>query len=359
MAIIDMLSLMDKHLYKYILVGCGAIAPRHIREILRTGTLAAVCDPDPERLSEYMNRYQVPGYASFDAMMSTGIPADIVVLCTPNGYHAGQSIQAMQSGYHVICEKPMALSSTDAAQMLAIAKQTNKLLSIVKQNRFNGPILQLQQWISSGEAGHVYSISLNCLWNRDHHYYTSSTWRGTKELDGGILYTQFSHYIDFLYWIFGEVTEIKHLASNVCHREIIEFDDQGVAILQFESGAIGTIHYSINAFEKNMESSLTILAEHGSIRIGGLSANLIEYQHKSGPAFSAPDTIPQINQYPHYAGSVSNHHFVYDQVLQGLQSGNYQVQSAYEAMKTVELIERIYACSPCLQDRQASDKVRN
>ncbi|MBK6388988.1 MAG: Gfo/Idh/MocA family oxidoreductase [Saprospiraceae bacterium] len=338
--------MMDTPLYKYILVGCGAIAPRHIREILRTGTLTAVCDTDPERLSEYMTMYHIPGYASFDTLMSAGLTADIVVLCTPNGYHASQSIQAMQQGYHVICEKPMALKSKDAALMLAVAKQTNKSLSIVKQNRFNGPILQLQQWIASGASGQVYSLSMNCLWNRDTHYYTSSTWRGTKELDGGILYTQFSHYIDFLYWIFGEVIEIKSLASNVCHREIIDFDDQGVAILRFESGVLGTIHYSINAFEKNMESSLTVLAEHGSIRIGGLSANTIEYQHKSGSAFSIPDTTTHINQYPNYAGSVSNHHFVYDQVLNGLQSNVYNVQSAYEAMKTVELIERIYALSP-------------
>ncbi|MBK6480962.1 MAG: Gfo/Idh/MocA family oxidoreductase [Saprospiraceae bacterium] len=130
---------------------------RHIREILRTGTLTAVCDTDPERLSEYMTMYHIPGYASFDTLMSAGLTADIVVLCTPNGYHASQSIQAMQQGYHVICEKPMALKSKDAALMLAVAKQTNKSLSIVKQNRFNGPILQLQQWIASGASGQVYS----------------------------------------------------------------------------------------------------------------------------------------------------------------------------------------------------------
>jgi predicted dehydrogenase len=168
---------MDTPLYKYILVGCGAIAPRHIREILRTGTLTAVCDTDPERLSEYMTMYHIPGYASFDTLMSAGLTADIVVLCTPNGYHASQSIQAMQQGYHVICEKPMALKSKDAALMLAVAQQTNKSLSIVKQNRFNGPILQLQQWIASGASGQVYSLSMNCLWNRDTHYYTSSTWQ--------------------------------------------------------------------------------------------------------------------------------------------------------------------------------------
>ncbi|MEO5581238.1 MAG: Gfo/Idh/MocA family oxidoreductase [Saprospiraceae bacterium] len=327
-------------MYKFILVGCGSIAPRHIREIMRVGTLAAVCDTNHERLAEYINLYKVKGFRSFEEIWSVPVEADIIVLCTPNGLHASQSMMALEHGCHVICEKPMAIHSKDALAMLQSAKKWNKSLTIVKQNRFNGPIIQLKEWISSGASGQVYSISMNCLWNRSEAYYTSSIWRGKNDLDGGILYTQFSHYIDFLYWIFGEVSDIYSLSSNVHHQGVISFADQGVVSLKFSSGVLGTIHYSINAYEKNMESSLTVLAEHGSIRVGGLSCNLVEYQQTSVPPFTSHET--SFNEYPAYSGSSSNHHFVYDHVLKGLDSGEFDSQSAFEAMKTVELIERIY-----------------
>ena len=328
---------------RFILVGCGSIAPRHIKEIMRVGSLVAVCDINPERLSDYMNTYHVKGYSSFEEVINENNFADIIVVCSPNGYHAGQSIAAMQHGYHVICEKPMAIKSEEAKAMLEVALLNNRSLTIVKQNRFNGPIVQLKEWISSGDSGQVYSISMNCLWNRNNEYYSNSTWRGTIALDGGILYTQFSHYIDFLYWIFGEVDEIKSIHSNVHHQGLIQIADQGVVALHFKSGVIGTLHYSINAFEKNMESSLTVVAENGNVRVGGLSCNEIEYQHKSGEPFSTPNDAVYLNQYPSYAGSSSNHHFVYDHVLNGIKLGAYDSKSAFEAMKTVELIERIYA----------------
>lgn len=329
-------------MFRYILVGCGAIAPKHIREIQRTGLLVAVCDTDPARLSEYMHTYHVPGSTSFNELIRKKIEADIVVICTPNGYHASQSIEAMQHGYHVICEKPMAILSKDASNMLQVAEELDRSLTIVKQNRFNGPIVQLKDWITSGKSGKIFSISMNCLWNRNDAYYTSSNWRGTTELDGGILYTQFSHYIDFLYWIFGEVDEIKSLSSNVHHHRVMSLADQGVVVLKFNSGPLGTLHYSINAYEKNMESSLTVLAERGSVRIGGLSCNTFEYQHVSGASFINSSTTTEFNQYNAYSGSSSNHHFVYDHALKGIASGSYDTQSAFEAMKAVELIERIY-----------------
>ncbi len=264
-------------------------------------------------------------------------------MCTPNAFHASQTIDALRQGYHVLCEKPMSLHSKDAEEMIQLAREQHRLLMIVKQNRFNTPMVQLKQWIETGQSGKLYSFSLNCLWNRNKDYFQSSPWHGTTEIDGGILYTQFSHYIDFCIWLFGDIQAVQSFQSNAAHVGITAFDDQGVALLKFESGLIGTLHFSINSFEKNMESSLTLLAEHGSIKIGGSACNEMEYQHKSGEPFSKMQTAIPVNEYGKYRGSASNHHLVYDHFIQCLLHNDKNEKSLHEAKKTIELIERIYA----------------
>jgi len=310
------------------------------------GQLIAVYDTDQQKAGRLGHQYSVPAFYSFETIMQAKLKADVMVICTPNGLHAEQTIAALNQGYHVLCEKPMALTGTDGQRMLAVAKETNRLLMIVKQNRFNPPILRLKQWIESGASGQVFSYSLNCLWNRNPEYYTSSFWRGTLDLDGGTLFTQFSHYIDFLYWLFGQPQEIRGYRSNLAHRDIIQFEDQGSVSLSYPSGLTGCIHYSINCFEKNMESSLTVLAQNGSIRIGGPSCNTIEYQCIKNDYWQSEEETPGANRYGSYTGSVSNLHLVYKQLLQALKQDHYNYQGAFEAMKTVELIEKIYRHSP-------------
>lgn len=326
----------------FILIGCGAIAQKHMEQIRQLGRLVAICDIDQLKVQQLGQQLGVPAYSSFDELLKAAPKADVVVICTPNGFHAAQSILALNQGYHVLCEKPMALKSEDGLAMLDAAKQAKKLLMIVKQNRFNMPIQRLKQWIEAGASGQLYSFSLNCLWNRNHEYYTSSSWRGTLDLDGGTLYTQFSHYIDFLYWLFGQPLEIHGFRTNLAHQDIIQFEDQGTVSLAYSNGLTGSIHYSINSFEKNMESSLTVLAQHGSIRIAGLSCNNIEYQNIKNDYWQINDESTETNRYGTYTGSMANHQHVYKQFLNTLGQTPYNYQGAYEAMKTVELIEGIY-----------------
>lgn len=326
----------------FILIGCGNIAHKHITQIQSLGHLVAIFDTDHHKTIQLGQQHQVPAFHSFEELLAAGLDAEIMVICTPNGFHAQQTISSLDHGYHVLCEKPMALNSRDGMSMLEAAQKAGRMLMIVKQNRFNPPIQRLKQWIESGASGQLYSYSLNCLWNRNPAYYTSSSWRGTLELDGGTLYTQFSHYIDFLYWLFGDPKEIQGFRSNQAHQDIIQFEDQGTVSLSYSSGLTGGIHYSINSFEKNMESSLTILAQNGSIRIGGPSCNLIEYQSIKNDYWQMEEESPETNRYGSYTGSMSNHHLVYKQFLQAIKQNPFNYQGAFEAMKTVELIEEIY-----------------
>ncbi len=240
------------------------------------------------------DKYNVPWFGSLQEMLGRVPTLDVVSVCTPNGLHAEHSIEALKSGKHVLCEKPMALSVSDCTAMINAAERANKRLFIVKQNRFNPPVMAVKDLIDQGKLGKIYSVQLNCFWNRNADYYKNS-WKGTKDLDGGTLYTQFSHFIDLLYWFLGDVKSLNAFTGNFDHQGLIEFEDTGVVTLEFLNGAIGTINYTVNAFKKNMEGSLTIFAEKGTIKIGGQYLNELEYQSLEGdPISDLPPAIPPI-----------------------------------------------------------------
>ena len=226
-------------------------------------------------------KYKVSAFESLEEMLSANPDLDVVSVCTPNGLHAEHSIQALKAGKHVLCEKPMAISVKDCSAMIHAAERANKRLFIVKQNRFNPPVVAVKDLIDQGKLGKIYSVQLNCFWNRNAEYYKNS-WKGTKDLDGGTLYTQFSHFIDLLYWFLGDVESVDAFTGNFDHQGLIEFEDTGVVILKFLTGAIGTINYTVNAYKKNMEGSLTIFAEKGTVKIGGQYLNELEYQSLEG-----------------------------------------------------------------------------
>jgi len=235
----------------------------------------------------------------------------------------------------------MALSVSDCSAMIHAAERANKRLFIVKQNRFNPPVIAVKELIDQGKLGKIYSVQLNCFWNRNSEYYKNS-WKGTKDMDGGTLYTQFSHFIDLLYWFLGDVSSVAAHTDNFDHKGLIEFEDTGVVILKFLSGAIGTIHYTVNAFKKNMEGSLTIFAEKGTIKIGGQYLNELEYQSLEGDAITnlPPGNPP--NNYGQYFGSMSNHDKVYQNLVSVLSGKGAIATSGMEGLRTVEIIEKIY-----------------
>jgi predicted dehydrogenase len=330
-----------KHAFKFGIVGCGRIAQRHAEHIVNVGVLSAVCDIDPKKATSLSEKYKVPGFNNLDDMLTANPDLDIVSVCTPNGLHAAHSIQALKAGMHVLCEKPMAISVTDCSAMIHAAERANKRLFIVKQNRFNPPVMAVKDLIDEGRLGKIYSVQLNCFWNRSPDYYKNS-WKGTKDLDGGTLYTQFSHFIDLLYWFLGDVESVHSQIGNFEHQGMIEFEDTGVAILKFLNGAIGTINYTVNAYKKNMEGSLTLFAEKGTIKIGGQYLNELEYQSLEGdPISNLPPGNPP-NNYGQYVGSMSNHDKVYQNLVDVLSGQGSIATSGMEGLKTVEIIEKIY-----------------
>jgi UDP-N-acetyl-2-amino-2-deoxyglucuronate dehydrogenase len=323
------------------LVGCGRIGQRHAEHIITYGKLVAVCDIDKNKADALATQYGCAAYYSLENLLKNESAINIISVCTPNGLHAAHSIAALNRGYHVLCEKPLAISVYDSGEMIKAAERANKRLFVIKQNRFNPPVVAVKECIDKGILGKIYSIQLSCFWNRNAAYYQNS-WKGTLALDGGTLYTQFSHFIDLLYWMFGDVNTVAAYTHNYAHQGVIEFEDTGVAILQFYSGVIGSINYTVNAHQKNMEGSLTIFGEKGTVKIGGQYLNELEYQNIEGYEIKNLPTGNTANNYGTYQGSMSNHDKVYQNVINVLEGNEVISTSGFEGLKTVEIIDKIY-----------------
>lgn len=328
----------------FLLIGCGRIAQRHAEHINNVGKLIAVCDIDESKAKQLAKTYNCNYYISVQDMLLKENTAQVASICTPNGLHAQHSILALNAGFHVLCEKPMALTASDCGAMIQAAERNNKRLFAIKQNRFNPPVAAVKDIIEKGILGKIFSIQLNCFWNRGNDYYANS-WKGTNELDGGTLYTQFSHFIDLLYWMIGDVQKAMAIMDNFNHKGIIEFEDTGAIVLQFSNGTIGTINYTVNSYQKNMEGSLTIFAENGTVKIGGQYLNELEYQNIKDYQITNLPEGNKPNNYGNYVGSMSNHDKVYKNVIDVLQNGASITTSAFEGLKTVEIIEKIYAAA--------------
>jgi predicted dehydrogenase len=326
---------------KFGIVGCGRIAQRHAEHIAAKGELIAVCDVVKEKADAMAAKYGAKAYYDEAQMLSENKEIDVISICSPNGLHAAHAIMALNQGFHALCEKPMALSARDCGEMIKAAERTNKRLFAIKQNRFNPPVEAVKRVMDEGRLGKIYSVQLSCFWNRNPDYYHNS-WKGTLKLDGGTLYTQFSHFIDLLYWLVGDVKAVRAFMGNYAHQGIIEFEDTGVVILQFDNDAIGTINYTVNSYGKNMEGSLTIFAEKGTVKIGGQYLNELEYQQIEGYKIGDLPEGNKANNYGNYQGSMSNHDKVYDNLIGVLQNNAAISTSSFEGLKTVEIIEKIY-----------------
>lgn len=325
----------------FAIVGCGRIAQRHAEHINNKGVLKAVCDIDKSKADAMAAKYNAKAYYSLEALVDAEKEIDVLSVCSPNGLHAQHAITGLKNGFHVLCEKPMALTSSDCGEMIKASERANKRLFAIKQNRFNPPVEAVKKIIDEGRLGNICSVQLSCFWNRNPDYYQNS-WKGTRKLDGGTLYTQFSHFIDLLYWMVGDVKSVKAFTGNYLHQGIIEFEDTGVVILEFTNGAIGTVNYTVNSYQKNMEGSLTIFGEKGTVKIGGQYLNELEYQNIEGYKIENLPEGAKANNYGNYQGSMSNHDKVYDNLIEVLQNNAAISTSSFEGLKTVEIIEKIY-----------------
>ncbi len=326
---------------KFAVVGCGRIGKRHIEHIENLAELVAICDVDSDVTDNLNINPNSLVFNSLEEMLDAKLDIDLISICSPNGLHAQMSIDCLNSGYSVLCEKPLALSLIDAGRMIESAEKNNRRLFVVKQNRFNPPVSAVKSLLNSESLGKVFNVQLNCFWNRNEDYYANS-WKGTLDLDGGTLYTQFSHFIDLLYWFAGDVSEVHGFSDNYLHEGIIEFEDTGVVCLKFKNGAIGTINYTVNAFNKNMEGSLTIFGTKGTVKIGGQYLNELEYQSIDGIQIENLPEGNSPNNYGNYVGSMSNHDLVYKNIIDVIENNAPIEASAFDGYMSIKLIEKIY-----------------
>jgi predicted dehydrogenase len=331
-------------MYKFAIVGCGRIAHRHAENILRVGELKAVCDIDTGKADEFASVYDSKAYYSIDELLKEETEIDIISVCSPNGLHAEHSIKSLQGGKHVLCEKPMCITMEAGWSMMDTAHFFRRKLYVVKQNRFNPPVQFVKKLLSGNKLGRILSFQVNCYWNRPQQYYEGG-WRGSKTLDGGLLYTQFSHFIDILHWFLGDVDEVKGIKKNFELRNNLEFEDTGVAILKMKNGAIGNINYTINSYKKNVEGSVALFGEKGSIKIGGEYLNTIEWQNLDENLHYENTVFTIANNYGFYEGSMSNHDKVYNELIKALDNTSNELPKANDALKTVEIIHKIYKAS--------------
>ena len=260
----------------------------------------------------------------------------------PNALHARQAIDCLNAGAHVVLEKPIALSTADCKQILTTATANDKHVFCVMQNRYSAPMQWLRQLMQDNVLGKVYMVDVHCYWNRDKRYYTGNTWHGT-DVDGGTLFTQFSHYIDLLYWLFGDVQNIQARFANYNHKGMIEFEDTGTVQFDFTNGGHGSLSYSTAVWDKNMESTLVVVAENGTVKIGGQYMDKVEYCHISN--YELKENISkQTISIADYTGAKANHYFVMQNVVDVLNDSAKNITTnADEGTKVVEIIERIYA----------------
>ena len=335
---------------RFAVVGCGHIGKRHAEMIAREegAELVALCDIMPlEKLN--IPAYNVPFFNDLNDMLKSDCAIQVVNICTPNGLHAEMALAAMKAGYHVVIEKPMALKALDAENIIYTGMQCRRQAFCVMQNRYSPPSVWIKEIVESGRLGKIYMVQLNCYWNRDERYYLPDSWHGTKTLDGGVLFTQFSHFIDMMFWLFGDITDIQARFADFNHAELTDFNDSGIVSFRFrENDTIGSLNYSTSVWDKNLESSLLIIAENGSVKIGGQYMDKVEYCHIKD--YVMPELAPTNpgNDYGAYKGSAQNHHFVIRNVVDVLsEKPSYTISTnALEGMKVVEIIERIYKAIP-------------
>ena len=331
---------------RFVVCGLGHIGRRHAALVSRqTGAvLVAFIDVRADLLPGLATEFPgVPLFLSLADYLLHGPTADVLTVATPNGLHAPQAVAGLRHGLHVVVEKPLALTTADAIAIVQTAEQTGRLVFGVMQNRYSPPAAWLKQVHDEGRLGQVFLVQLNCFWNRDARYYQPGGWKGTQALDGGTLFTQFSHFVDLLHWVFGDITNISARFRDFTHAGLTEFEDSGLITFDLVRGGSGTLSYSTAVWDRNLESSLTVVAERGSLRIAGQYMDKVEYCHLENYALpELPPTNPA-NDYGAFQGSAANHVQVIENVVNTLQHRGTATTNAREGLKVVEIIERIYA----------------
>jgi len=329
---------------RFAVVGCGNIGSRHLAviEAEPEAELAALCDIDQSKVAKYCNLFPgVAGFAGIEDLLREA-DVDVVTICTPHYLHAEMSVLVARSGRHVLVEKPMALHAADCELMIDAARDGGVNLMVVKQNRYNVPVALLKQALDDGRFGRVLMSQCNVIWNRYPGYYSQSPWLGRKEYEGGALYTQVSHFLDLMIWMFGPLVGASAMTETMMHA--IDIEDGGAATLRFENGTIGSLFWTTCAYSRNLEGSILVVGESGIAKVGGTYLNRLEHWNVEG--FPVPDTLrfdDRPNSYGKYQGTSSNHDKVIRDVVRLVRGQGGSVVMGDEGRLTVSAIEMIYS----------------
>ncbi len=326
---------------RFAIVGFGNIGRRHAEHIQNNPDtdLVAVCDLDPALIEKLPKGIQF--FTNIQELLQANI-ADVLCVCTPNYLHEPHTIAGLQADMHVVVEKPMALSVQECNNMIAASAQTGKTIFAVKQNRYNPPVQEVKKLVSQHGLGQVFMVQVNCFWNRGDNYYNGSPWRGTKDKDGGCLFTQFSHFVDILYYLNGTIDNVHGKVCNYAHKHNTQVEDTGSFVMGATNGAIINFNFTTCTYQSNMEGSITIFGELGTVKIGGQYLNTIEYQKLSMPALPNINISAKANDYGLYQGSMSNHDKVIQNVVDVLHHNLPIMTSAEEGREVVRIIEQMY-----------------
>jgi UDP-N-acetyl-2-amino-2-deoxyglucuronate dehydrogenase len=342
---------MKKHdKIRFAVVGCGYIGKRHASMIQGNPAceLVALADVKPyEKLG--LDAYsEAKFFNSFDELLASSLEIDAIAIASPNGLHEEHALKALERGCHVVIEKPMSLTKAGCEKIIFKALQKHKQVFCVMQNRYSPPSVWLKEVLENGALGKIFMVQINCYWNRDDRYYKPdakgrpTSWHGTKELDGGTLFTQFSHFIDLMYWYFGDITNIQAKFNDFTHKTTTDFEDSGFVSFDFVDGGMGSLNYSTAIWDKNLESSITVIAEKGSAKVGGQYMNEVEYCHIKDYTMPTLAEANPPNDYGPYKGSAANHHYIYENIVDVVKGEGTITTNALEGMKVVDIIERIY-----------------
>ncbi|HRP69101.1 MAG TPA: Gfo/Idh/MocA family oxidoreductase [Turneriella sp.] len=333
---------------RFALVGAGRIAANHfgaIEKLANECELVDVCDVDKAALDAAVSKTGAQGHLSLTAMLQS-TTADAVILTTPSGLHPRQAIEVAQSGRHVVSEKPMATQWQDGLAMVRACDDAGVRLFVVKQNRRNATLQLLKKAVTQGRFGRIYNVALNVFWTRPQDYYDAASWRGKWEFDGGAFMNQASHYIDLLGWLIGPVESV--MAYTATQARNIEAEDSGVAAIRWRNGAMGTLNVSMLTYPKNLEGSITILGEKGTVRVGGVAVNEIQ-EWQFVDKRPEDDEIKNAN-YATTSVYGFGHPLYYDNVIQTLRGKAEPETDGREGLKSLELLIAMY--------RSARDGVR-
>jgi len=332
-------DLKDRRI-RFALTGCGRIAANHLASLEKhaeRAELVGIADIDPEIRAQVAAKYNVPTFERHREMLDSVKP-DIVVLTTPSGLHPQQAIAAAQRDVHVMTEKPMATRWADGRAMVDACDEAGVHLFVVKQNRRNATLQLLKEAVNKNRFGRIYSVSINVFWTRPQDYYDSAKWRGTWEFDGGALMNQASHYIDLLDWLIGPIDSIQAQTATLARN--IQVEDTGAMLVRWRSGAIGTVNVSMLTYPKNLEGSITIIGEKGTVRVGGVAVNEIEHW-----TFAEPDEMDERVKDASYATTSVyglGHPLYYDNVINVLRGEAVPETDGREGLKSLEVLIAAY-----------------